>query len=171
MGAYKELVFTIIAIFILTLIGAYVSPSFTEQQNFLQLFSLLVSLLFIFSLLVIFAVVGSKSFALFLALFTGLVLFMFGIYSALFLIVSFYVIWGGVFTMEVLLLNYDVVSAQEWFQERYTFQSFQVEFKLFYPLLLVTYFLLELFPTFFLRESPIEFSPKRILKKVERLLQ
>jgi membrane-associated HD superfamily phosphohydrolase len=167
---YKELVFTILAIFLLTLIGAYVSPSFTQQESFLELFALLVSLLFIFSVLVIFAVVGSKSFALFLALFVGFVLFAFGIYGVLFVVVTFYAVWGGIFAMEALLLDYDVVSAQKWFEERYTFKSFRHEFTAFYPLLLLTYLLLELCPSFFLREHAIDFSPQRIVKKVEKLL-
>ena len=62
MSEHRSLALTIIAIFIVTLMAAYFSPSFAEQRSYLELFILLGSLLFIFSVVVIFATLGFHSF-------------------------------------------------------------------------------------------------------------
>ena len=83
MSEYRSLALTVIAVFIITLMAAYFSTSFSEQQSYLELFILLGSLLFIFSVVVIFAVLGFHSFALFLSIFLAVIIFAFGVLGAI----------------------------------------------------------------------------------------
>ena len=170
MKEYRSLALTILAIFIITLIGAYFSPTFNEQKNFLELFILLGSLLFIFSALVIFAVIGFSSFSLYLAIFLAAVMGMYGIEGALLVTGMTYLIWGSIFAMEVLLFYNGLKSAQEWFIERYTFKSFKNEYYAFYPILFIAYVFLELIPSLLYRESFLKFSPSKVLEVMEEVL-
>ncbi len=170
MKEYHSLALTILAIFIITLIGAYFSPTFNEQKNFLELFILLGSLLFIFSALVIFAVIGFSSFSLYLAIFLAAVMGMYGIEGALLVTGMTYLIWGSIFAMEVLLFYNGLKSAQEWFIERYTFKSFKNEYYAFYPILFIAYVFLELIPSLLYRESFLKFSPSKVLEVMEKVL-
>ena len=170
MKEYRALVLTIIAIFSITFAGAYFSPTFNEQKNFLELFILLGSLLFIFSALVIFAVIGFSSFSLYLAIFLAAVMGMYGIEGALLVTGMTYIIWGSIFAMEVLLFYNGLKSAQEWFVERYTFKSFKNEYYAFYPMLMVAYFFLEWIPSVLYRESFLKFKPSKVLEIMEEVL-
>jgi len=127
MKEYRSLALTIISIFIITLAGAYFSPTFNEQKNFLEIFILLGSLLFIFSALVIFAVIGFSSFSLYLAIFLAAVMGIYGVEGALLVTGMTYLLWGSIFAMEVLLFYNGLKSAQAWFVEHYTFKSFKNE--------------------------------------------
>jgi hypothetical protein len=170
MKEYRSLALTVIAIFIIILAGAYFSPTFNEQKNFMELFILLGSLLFIFSALVIFAIIGFSSFSLYLAIFMAAVMGMYGIEGALLVTGMTYFIWGSVFAMEVLLFYNGLKSAQEWFVERYTFKSFKNEYYAFYPMLMVAYFFLEWIPSIFYRESFLKFKPSKVLEVMEDVL-
>ena len=170
MKEHRSLALIVITIFIITLVGAYFSPTFEEQKTFLELFFLMGSLLFIFSALVVFATIGFGSFAIYGAIFLTAIMGMFGIEGALLVTGMTYFIWGSIFAMEVLLVYNGLKSAQEWFQKRYTFKSFILEYKAFYPMLIVAYIFLELIPSFFYRESFLKFSPSKILKVMEALL-
>ncbi len=170
MREYRSLALTIIAIFIITLLGAYFSPTFNEQKNFLELFILLGSLLFIFSALVIFAVIGFASFSLYLALFLAAVMGIYGIEGALLVTGITYMVWGSIFAMEVLLFYNGLKSAQEWFTKRYTFKSFKNEYYAFYPLLFIAYVFLEWIPSLLYRESFLKFSPSKVLEVMEEVL-
>ena len=170
MREYRSLALTVIAIFIITLAGAYFSPTFNEQKNFLELFILLGSLLFIFSALVIFAIIGFSFFSLYLAIFLAAVMGMYGVEGALLATGMTYLIWGSIFAMEVLLFYNGLKSAQEWFVERYTFKSFKNEYYAFYPMLMVAYFFLEWVPSIFYRESFLKFKPSKVLEVMEDIL-
>ena len=170
MQEYRSLALTVIAIFIITLIGAYFSPSFTEQQSYLQLFMLFGSLLFIFAVIVIFASLGFHSFALYLSLFLAVVTAMFGVLGAVIVVLHTYLAWGSMFAMEVLLYDSGAKSAKEWFVSRYKFKEFKAEYYAFYPMLGFIYILLEMLPSILSRESMIDFSPSRVLKEMEALL-
>jgi len=167
---YRSLALIVIAIFVITLVGAYFSPTFEEQKTFLELFFLMGSLLFIFSALVIFATIGFGSFAIYSAIFLAAVMGMYGVEGALLVTGMTYFIWGSIFAMEVLLVYNGLKSAQEWFQKRYTFKSFKYEYKIFYPMLIVAYIFLEIIPSIFYRESFLKFSPSKVLKAMEELL-
>ena len=171
MKEYRSLALTIIAIFIVTLVGAFFSPTFQEQKTYLELFFLFGSLLFIFSVLVIFAAIGFHSFALFLTLFLTIVMLMYGVEGALLVTGMTYFLWGSIFAMEVLLFYNHVKSAKEWFIARYTFKTFKNEYYIFYPMIGMLYILLEFIPHFLYREKLLKFSPSRVLKEMEEILK
>lgn len=171
MREYRSLTLTVIAIFIITLVGAYFSPTFSEQKTYLELFFLFGSLLFIFAVVVIFAAIGFSSFSLYLAVFLAAVMGMYGVEGALLVTGMTYLIWGSIFAMEVLLFYNGLKSAEEWFVERYTFKSFKNEYYAFYPMLMIAYFFLELIPSFLYRESFLKFSPSKVLEVMEDILE
>ncbi len=170
MKEYRSLALTVIAIFIVTLVGAFFSPTFNEQKTWLELFFLFGALLFIFSILVIFAAIGFSSFSLYLAIFLAAVMGMYGVEGALLVTGMTYFLWGSIFAMEVLLFYNHVKSAKEWFITRYTFKTFKNEYYVFYPMLVIAYVFLELIPSIFYRESFLKFHPSKILKVMEEIL-
>lgn len=170
MQEYRSLALVILSIFIVTLLGAYFSTSFEEKKTWLELFFLFGSLLFIFSVLVIFATIGFGSFAIYGALFLAAVMGIYGVEGALLVTGMTYVIWGSIFAMEVLLLYHGLKSAQAWFQKRYTFKSFYYEYRVFYPMLYVAYVFLEFIPSMIYREKFLKFSPSKILNITKNLL-
>ncbi|MEA1953293.1 MAG: hypothetical protein U9O24_02750 [Campylobacterota bacterium] len=170
MSEFRDLALTVIAIFIITLVGAFYSPTFEEQKTYLELFFLFGALLFIFSILVIFATIGFSSFSLYLAIFLVAVMGMYGIEGAFLVTGITYFLWGSIFAMEVLLFYNHVKSAKEWFLQRYTFKSFKNEYYAFYPMIGMLYILLEFIPSIFYREKLLKFSPSRVLKEMEEIL-
>ena len=170
MSEYRSLALTVIAIFIITLLAAYFSPSFTEQRSYLELFILFGSLLFIFSVIIIFATLGFHSFALFLSIFLAAVIALYGIVGALLITAITYFLWGSIFAMEVLLFYNGSQSAKEWFVSRYNFKTFKIEYFAFYPMMGMLYILLEFIPYLFSKEKLLKFTPSKILKEMEVLL-
>ena len=171
MREYRTLALTVIAIFIVTLVGAFFSPTFQEQKTYLELFFLFGALLFIFSILVIFAAIGFSSFSLYLAVFLAAVMGMYGVEGALLVTGMTYFLWGSIFAMEVLLFYNHVKSAKEWFIARYTFKTFKNEYYAFYPMMGMLYILLEFIPHFLYRERLLKFSPSKVLKEMEEILK
>jgi len=171
MSEYRSLVLTILAIFIVTLLAAYFSPTFAEQKNYLELFVFFGALLFIFSIVAIFASLGFHAFALYMSLFLAVVIVMFGVMGAVIVVLLTYISWGSVFAMEVLLFDAGAISAKEWFLSRYKFKEFKAEFYVFYPMIGFIYILLEIIPSMLSRESVIDFSPSRVLKEMKALLE
>ena len=170
MSEYRSLVLTIITIFIITLLAAYFSPSFSEQRSYLELFILFGSLLFIFAVIVIFATLGFHSFALFLSLVLAAVIIMYGLIGALLITAVTYFLWGSIFAMEVLLFYNESESAKEWFLSRYDFKTFKMEYFAFYPMMGMLYILLEFIPYLFSKEKLVKFTPSKVLKEMEELL-
>jgi len=170
MQEYRSLALIVLSIFAVTLLGAYFSPTFQEQKGWLELFFLFGAVLFIVSTLAIFATLGFSSFAIYMAIFLAAVIAMFGILGAVIVVLLTYIAWGSIFAMEVLLYDSGAVSAQEWFLSRYTFKTFKAEYYAFYPMIGFVYFLLEIVPSLLSRESIIDFSPRRVLKEMENLL-
>jgi len=170
MREYRSLALIILAIFAVTLLGAYFSPSFQEQKGYLEFFVLMGAVLFIVSTLAIFASLGFSSFTLYMAVFLAAVIAMFGILGAVIVVLLTYIAWGSVFAMEVLLYDAGAQGAKEWFITRYTFKDFKAEFYAFYPMIGFMYLLLEILPSLLSRESVIDFSPSRVLKEMETLL-
>jgi len=170
MHKYRSIALIILIIFAITLAGAYFSPTFTEQKTFLELFILMGSVLFIFSALVIFATIGFSSFAIYAAIFLAAVMGLYGTEGALLVTGMTYFIWGSMFSMEVLLAYNGLVPAQKWFQGRYTFKSFKLEYKVFYPMLILAYIFLEFIPSILYKESFLKFSPSKVLYLMEEIL-
>ena len=171
MSEYRSLALTVIAIFTITLLAAYFSPSFSEQRSYLELFILFGSLLFIFSVVVIFATLGFHSFALFLSIFLAAVIALYGVLGALLVTTITYFLWGSIFAMEVLLFYNGSQSAKEWFVSRYDFKTFKMEYFAFYPLMGMLYILLEFIPYLFSKEKLLKFTPSKVLKEMEALLK
>jgi hypothetical protein len=170
MNKYRSLALIILAIFLVTLLGVYFSPTFEEQKNYLELFFLLGGILFIVSILAIFATLGFSSFALYMAIFLAVVIALFGLLGAVIVVLLTYIAWGSIFAMEVLLFDSGAKSAKEWFLSRYTFKEFKAEFYAFYPMIGFMYLILEIIPNLLSRESVINFSPSRVLKEMKELL-
>ena len=95
---------------------------------------------------------------------------MYGIEGALLVIGMTYLIWGFIFSIELLLVDNDVKSAIDWFKKRYTFESFKWEYYAFYPMMLVLYVLIELFPSLLHREQLKRFSPRQVFEKMREIL-
>ena len=171
MREHRSLALTVIAIFIITLMAAYFSSSFAEQKSYLELFILFGSLLFIFSVVVIFATLGFHSFALFLSIFLGAIIALYGVLGALLVTAMTYFLWGSIFAMEVLLFYNGSQSAKEWFVSRYNFKTFKIEYFAFYPLMGMLYILLEFIPYLFSKEKLVKFTPSKVLKEMEALLK
>jgi len=170
MREYRSFALIVLAIFVVTLLGAYFSPTFQEQKTYLELFFFFGAILFIVSTLAIFAYLGFNSFALYMAIFLAAVIALFGVLGAVIVVLLTYIAWGFVFAMEVLLYDAGAKSAKEWFMRRYKFKTFKAEYYAFYPLLGFVYILLEVLPNILKRESVIDFSPSRVLKEMEELL-
>ncbi len=170
MQEYRSLALIVLAIFAVTLLGAYFSPTFQEQRGWLELFFLFGGVLFIVSTLAIFATLGFSSFAIYMAVFLAAVIAMFGILGAVIVVLLTYIAWGSIFAMEVLLYDSGAQSAKEWFITRYKFKDFKAEYYAFYPMIGFIYVLLEILPSLISRESVINFSPSRVLKEMEELL-
>jgi len=100
MKEYRSLALIIIAIFVILLAGAWFSPTFEEQKTYLELFILMGALLFIFSVLVVFATIGFGSFTLYMAVFLVIVMQMYGIEGALLVVGISYFVWGSIFAMD-----------------------------------------------------------------------
>ena len=171
MQVYRSLFLIVLAIFAITLLGAYFSPTFTQQKGWLELFFLLGGVLFIVSTLAVFATLGFSSFAIYMAIFLAAVIALFGILGAVIVVLLTYIVWGFVFAMEVLLYDSGSISAKEWFISRYTFKEFKAEYYAFYPMLGFVYILLEIVPNILSRVSIIHFSPSRVLKEMEKILK
>jgi len=168
---YGYLSLTIITLFGITLAGAYFSPTFEEQKNFLELFIFMGAVLFIFSALVIFATVGFASFSIYGAIFIAAVMGIYGIEGAILVVGMSYLVWGTVFAMQVLLFYHHLRSASEWFKTRYTFQSFYMEYRIFYPILWITYIFLEFIPGIIFREGFLKFIPSQVVKEMRGFLK
>jgi hypothetical protein len=170
MREYKSLFIIILAIFAILFVGAYFSPSFEQQQTYLEMFVMLGAVLFIFSLLVVFATVSFGSFTIYLAIFLAIVMQLYGIEGAFVVVGMSYVAWGGIFGMEFLLLHFGIKSAIEWFETRYTHKTFMIEYKVFYPMIILNLILLEWLPAIWYRENFIHFKPSQIANKMREIL-
>lgn len=170
MKEYLPIALIIFAIFIFIFLGALYSPTFNQQKSFLELFMLLGGLLFVFSMLAVAVILGFSSFALFLTIFLVAVMLLFGIEAVLLMGLTIYAFWGLIFTMQLLLFDHDIKTSKEWFQDRYTKKSFEIEFYVFYPLLGGIYILIEYLPALIYKDSILSFSPKRIQEKMNNFL-
>ncbi len=168
---YRYIIVTIFSIFAILLIGAYYSESFSQKLEYLELFILFGSLLFVFSMLVVFAILGFESFAIYMAIFISVVMMMYGIIGVILVTAMTYLAWGIVFSIELLLIYHDVPSATEWFQGRYSFKSFEMEYYAFYPMTIMLYVLVDLLPNIWHGERIERFSPHQIFDKMREVLE
>ena len=167
---YKTFIFTTIFIFFILFAGYYTSPSFTEEQSYLQAIATFLALLFAFSVVVVLSAMGLGSFAIFLAIFLAMAISLYGVEAGLIAIGMSYAVWGLVFAIEILLVHNDNQTAIEWFRERYTVKSFQIEYKIFYPMLWIFYFLLEIVPHYIFGDKLSPFYPEEVKQRLDEIL-
>jgi len=61
-----------------------------------------------------------------------------------------------------LLLHFGVKSAFEWFEARYTYKTFMIEYKAFYPMIYLSLITIEWLPAILYREKFINLKPSKI---------
>ena len=140
---------SVLASVLLLLAGAWSAPTFTQRESFMEALSMFLSLLFVFSVIVVVAYMGLRAFSIFLSLFVAMAISIYGIEAGLMVIAMTYLLWGFVFSIELLLAYHGVESACLWFVQRYTARSFEMEYRIFYPLLWISYFLWDYLPRLF----------------------
>ncbi len=165
-----SLAFVILAIFILLGAGAYFSPSYTQQMAYANGFVLAGALLFITSVVIIVAALGFHTFSLYIAVLASMAIASFGIYGGFLVLLLTYITWGFAFGIELLLVHNNTQTAIEWFKKYYTYESFKREYYIFYPMLWILYFLLDVMPHFFYRDKITEFKPGSVLVKMRDIL-
>ncbi len=166
----RSLGLIIAAVFGLLALGAFFSPTYTEQMGYAQWFLFAGGVLFIVAVVILVAAVGFHTFALYLAVLMAMAIAAFGLYGGFLVLLLTYITWGLVFAMQLLLVHNHVQTAIDWFRERYTYRTFQAEYRLFYPMLWLFYFLLEVLPHFIFRDPIIAFDPKEILSAMKSIL-
>ena len=164
-------ILAVVGAFLLLLAGAWSSPTFAEEQSYIEAIVMFGALLFVFSVVVIVAALGFHSFALFMALFLAMAVSLYGVEAGVMVIGMTYLVWGLVFAIEMLLYHNRVESAVRWFRERYTFRAFSREYKAFYPMIWIFYFLFEYLPHRFSGESIARFNPKDLYERMRRELR
>ena len=82
-----------------------------------------------------------------------------------------YICWGFVFAIQGLLLLHGQEESVEWLKKRYNFKIFIRELAIFFPMLLLFYFLLEIVPAMLkLDDAVICFSISEIINRAEVIL-
>jgi len=164
-------ILAVIGAFLLLLAGAWSSPTFQERQSYVEAIVMFGALLFVFSVVVIVAALGFRSFALFMALFIAMATSIYGVEAGVMVIGMTYLVWGLVFAIEMLLYHNGVESAVHWFRERYTFRTFSQEYKVFYPMIWAFYFLFEYLPNRFTGERITRFNPRKLYERLQKDLR
>jgi hypothetical protein len=168
---YKIVILSILFIFFILFAGYYTSPSFTQEQSFLEAIGTSIALLFVFSIMVVLSAIGLNSFAIFLSIFLAMAISLYGVEAGIITIGLSYVVWGLVFAIELLLVHNNNQTAIDWFKERYTSKSFEIEYKIFYPMLWIFYFLLEVVPHYLFGDKINPFYPHEVKKRLKSLLK
>jgi len=164
-------ILAVIGAFLLLLAGAWSSPTFQERQSYIEAIVMFGALLFVFSVVVIVAALGFRSFALFMALFIAMAISIYGVEAGVMVIGMTYLVWGLVFAIQLLLVHNRVETAVRWFQERYTFKTFDYEYKAFYPMIWIFYFLFEYLPHRITGESITRFNPTELYEQMREDLR
>ncbi len=151
-----------ISIVAILIFGIFTSPTYTQKQNYVASLILFLEVLFVASTTLVILWHGFKNFALMLTIILAAIISLFGIEGATIALMATYITWGFVFTIEILLAHNGVESAIKWFKKHYTPKSFSIEYKIFYPLMLIMYILLEIIPSKLYRESILDFNPKEL---------
>jgi len=170
MGEYRTLGLIIAAVFALLGLGAWFSPSYTQQMGYLEAIIFAGSLLFIVSVVILVAAAGFRTFALYLGVLTAMAVAAFGLYGGLLVLGLTYVTWGFVFGIEFLLAHHRVPTALAWFRRYYTARVFQIEYRLFYPMLWVLFGLLDVMPRLLYRETGERFVPSETFRYIREYL-
>ncbi len=170
MKEMRSLGLVIAAIFGLLALGAFFSPTYTEQMSYAQGFLFTGGLLFIASVVILVAALGFHTFALYLSVLMAMAIAAFGLYGGVLVVILTYLSWGFVFALQLLLVHHQVSTAIDWFVARYTYRTFRAEYRIFYPMLWLFYLLLDVIPSWVSREHLIRFNPGKVLTKMAEML-
>ena len=146
MKEMRSLGLIIAAIFGLLALGAFFSPTYTEQMSYAQWFLFAGGLLFIASVVILVAALGFHTFALYLSVLMAMAITAFGLYGGVLVVILTYLSWGFVFALQLLLVHHQVSTAIDWFVTRYTYWTFRAECRIFCPVLRLFYPLLDVIP-------------------------
>jgi len=162
---------SVLASVLLLLAGAWSSPTFTQRESFMEALSMFLSLLFVFSVVVVVAYMGFRAFSIFLSLFVAMAISIYGVEAGLIVIAMTYLLWGFVFAIELLLVYHGVEAAHRWFMQHYTAASFRAEYRVFYPMIWIFYFLWDYLPQLFDRVGVDSFNPSEVFEKLLKELE
>lgn len=82
-----------------------------------------------------------------------------------------YICWGFVFAIQGLLLLHGREEAVQWLKKRYNFKIFMIELAIFFPMLLLFHFLLEIVPAMLrIEDVVIRFSISDLIERAEEAL-
>ena len=146
----------------LLFLGVYTSPTYTQKESFFNSIIYFLATLFIASITLVILWHGFKHFSVMLTIILAAVISLFGIKGAIIALSATYLTWGFVFTIEILLAHNGVESAIVWFKKHYTPQMFKIEYKIFYPMMLFMFVILEIIPHFIYKDPILEFNPKEL---------
>ena len=153
-----------ISILILSILafGIYTSPTYTQKQAIFNSTIFFLSVVFIASITLIVLWHGFKEFSLMLTIILAMIISLLGIKAGLIAVLMTYIIWGFAFSIELLLAHNGVESAIIWFKKHYKVKSFKVEFKIFYPMIILMHLFLEIIPGILYKEAILDFNPKEL---------
>ncbi len=171
LNIFEDRLFLSILLLILALLGAGFYLSDTDAMNYLELFFISLGLIFVFFVMALFAAVGFRSFAIYMSIAAAFVLILDGVFAMVAAVTLSYVVWGFVFAIQLLLASHGVQNAIEWFEHRYSFEQFKMEYYAFLPILYLFFLLLEVIPSVLLREKVVSFEPKKIFLKIQKILE
>jgi hypothetical protein len=170
MKPFYLLMMIIVAILALLGVGAFISPAYTQQVGYAEAFFFAGGLWFIASVVIVVSAVGFRTFAFYLGILATMAIAAFGLYGGFLVLVLTYVSWGFVFALQLLLVHHQVPTAVDWFRDRYTYKSFYAEYRVFYPMLCLLFFFLDVIPRRIFRDHMIEFDPPQILRVMKKIL-
>jgi len=150
---------TIIAILLL---GVYTSPTYAQREAMFNSIIYFLAVVFIASITLVILWHGFKEFSVMLAIILAMIISLLGVKAGIIAIAMTYVIWGFVFSIELLLAHNGVEGAIVWFKKHYKVNSFKIEFKIFYPMIIVMHILLEIIPSIIYKEPILDFNPKEL---------
>ncbi len=168
---YKSVIASVVFIFLILLAGYFTSPTFAEEQSFLEAIGTFIALVFAFSVMVVLSALGLGSFAIFVSIFLAMAISLYGIEAGVIAIGMSYAVWGLVFAIELLLVHNNNKTAIEWFKSRYTFRAFEIEYRAFYPMLWIFYFLLEIVPHYLFGDKLNPFYPQDVKNRLKKILK
>jgi lysylphosphatidylglycerol synthetase-like protein (DUF2156 family) len=143
-------------------LGYFTSPTFTQQQNFYNSIIYFLATLFVASVTLVVLWHGFKEFGVMLAIILAMIISLLGVKAGLIAVLLTYIVWGFAFSIELLLAHNGVSSAIGWFKRHYKPNSFKLEFKIFYPMIIVMHILLEIIPSIIYKEPILDFNPKEL---------
>ena len=143
-------------------IGVISSPTYAQKEAYFNSIIYFLATLFIASATLIILWHGFREFSIMLAIILAMIISILGVKAGVIAIILTYITWGFAFTIELLLAHNGVESAVAWFKKHYKPKTFMIEFKIFYPMMMVMYFLLEIVPSIIYKEPILKFEPREL---------